>query len=63
MSQIPIKGRGTSSETPYFMGEFTHSKRQTFTKHEVPTWDNTTRMGFHIILVYLGTNKHDGKMY
>ena len=57
MSQIPIQGRGTSSETPYFMGEFIHSERQTFAKNQVPTWDNTAGMSFDIMLVYVDINK------
>ena len=45
------------------MGEFTNLERQTFAKSQVPTWDNIAGMSFDIMLVYVGINKHDAKLY
>ena len=63
MSQIHIQGRGKNTETPYFMGEFTHLERQTFANNQFLTWDNTTGMSFDTMLVYVSINKHGVKIY
>ena len=63
MSQIPIQGRGSSSETSFSMGEFTHPERQKYAKNQVPTWDNTAGLSFNVMLIYVGINKHGAKLY
>lgn len=45
------------------MDEFTHSERQTFTKNQAPTWDNTAGLSFHIMCVYIDIKKHSAKLY